>query len=201
MAKYTKEAAKGILFAGVAKYKEKLSDRQFLLIYNNTVSKDINSTVVMFKSTNFKHLTGVVTELGAARFFRICLDKRLSTKQFEFDKLGNVQRKLKVLLLMPDIFYGRCWIGESINNDIYINADYYIGDTRCVLSVGIRKTQAGDVPVTLKNQSIREVVKKERKVLAIASRPIDDKSAPWQITYCEKDFDPNEWLTPPNAEI
>ena len=201
MAKYTKEAAKGILFAGAAKYKEKLSDRQFLLIYKDTVSKDVKSAVVTFKSTNFKHLTGVMTELSATRFFRICLDKRLSIKQFEFDKLGNVQRKLKVLLLMPDIFYSRCWIGESINNDIYINADYYIGDTRCVLSVGIRKTQAGDVPVTLKNQSIREVVKKERKVLAIASKPIDDKSAPWQITYCEKDFDPNEWLTPPNAEI
>ena len=28
MAKYTKEAARGIIFAGAAKYKEKLSDRE-----------------------------------------------------------------------------------------------------------------------------------------------------------------------------
>lgn len=194
MAKYTKEDAKGIIFAGAAKYKEKLSDRQFLLIYQDSATKCIKSTLITFKATNFKHLTGVVTELSATRFFRICLDKRLSTKQFEFDKHGNAQRKLDVLRLMPDIFYGRCWIGESINNDIYINADYYVGDTRCVLSVGIRKTKAGDVPVTLKKQSIREVVKKETKVFAIASKPLDGIKTEWILTYCEKNFDATSYL-------
>lgn len=194
MAKYTKEAARSIIFAGAAKYKEKLSGRQFMLIYKDNASKNIKSVVVAFKPTNFKHLTGVVTELSAARFFRICLDKRLSTKQFNFDKYGNIQRKLDVLLLMPNVFYGRCWLGESINNDIYINADYYVGDTHCVLSVGIRITEAGDVPVTLKKQSISEVVKKESKVFAIASKPLDSNDATWELTYCEKDFNPASYL-------
>lgn len=194
MAKYTKEAARGIIFAGAAKYKEKLSDRQFLLIYKENSSKVLKSALVEFKPTNFKHLTGIVTELSAARFFRICLDKRLSTKQFELDKYGNAQRKLDVLLLMPDVFYGRCWIGESINNDIYINADYYVGDTHCVLSVGIRKTKAGDIPITLKKQSIREVVKKESKVFAIASKFSADREAAWELTYCDKDFNAEAYL-------
>ena len=64
MAKYTKEDAKGIIFAGATKYKEKLSDRQFLLIYQDSATKCIKSALIAFKATNFKHLTGVVTKLS-----------------------------------------------------------------------------------------------------------------------------------------
>jgi hypothetical protein len=48
--------------------------------------------------------------------------------------------------------------------------------------------------VTLKKQSIREVVTKECKVYAIASMPLGDKEAPWSLTYCEKGFDPEKWI-------
>ncbi len=194
MAKYTKDAAISILHRAAVKYHELLSQKQFLLIYNDKLTNTIKTSIVAFKPVNFKHLTGIQSDMRPAQFYKACRKQRLSTKDFDFDKLGHAQRKLEVLPLMPDLFFDRCWIGASINNDIYINADYYVGDTRCVLSLGLRYGSTTDVPVTLKKQSIREVVTKECKVLAIASKPMDDKSAPWQITYCEKDFIPDEWL-------
>ena len=194
MAKYTKEDAVNILHKSAEKYNEKLSQKKFMLIYQDNLTGTVKSSVVTFKPLNFKHLTGIQSEIKPAQFFKACLKKRLSTRDFNFDRQGHAQRKLEVLPLMPEVFYNRCWLGPSINNDIYINADYYIGDTRCVLSIGIRTSSFTDVPVTLKKQSIREVVTKECKVYAIASMPLGDKEALWSLTYCEKGFDPEKWI-------
>ena len=84
---------------------------------------------------------------------------------------------------------------RPIGNDIYINADYYVGDTRCVLSIGFRNKLHGDVPITLKKQSIREVVKKECKVYAIAAKSMPVTQSSWELTYCEQGFAPEEWLS------
>lgn len=194
MAKYTKEDAIKILHKSAVKYNEKLSQKKFMLIHKDQLTNKLTSSIVVFKPLNFKHLTGIQTEMKPAQFYKACLKQRLSSKDFHFDRQGHAQRKLEVLPLMPDIFFNRCWLGPSINNDIYINADYYIGDTRCVLSIGLRYGTIMDVPVTLKKQSIREVVTKESKIYAIAAKPLDDKEAPWSLTYCEKDFDAEEWL-------
>ena len=150
--------------------------------------------MITFKPINFKHLTGIQSNIRPTQFYKACLNQRLSPEDFNFDKLGYAQRKLEVLPFMPDVFFNRCWLGPSIKNDICINADYYVGDTRCSLSIGIRITDTGDVPVTLKKQSIREVVKKEYKVFAIASKPLGSNDATWKLTYCEKNFDATRYL-------
>lgn len=194
MAKYTKEEAINILHKSAEKYNEKLSQKKFMLIHKDQLTGKTTSSVVAFKPLNFKHLTGIQSEMKPAQFYKACLKQRLSARDINFDRQGHAQRKLEVLPLMPDVFFNRCWLGTSINNDIYINADYYIGDTRYVLSIGLRHGTITDVPVTLKKQTIREVVTKECKVYAIASKPLDDKEAPWSLTYCEKDFNPEEWI-------
>lgn len=195
MAKFTKQEAISIVHLAAISYQEKLSDRIFRLIYENILQHRMDTVDVMFLPKNFKHLTGLQTKLKPRLFFNACLGQRLSVRDISFDSRGNTQRKLEVIRAMPDVFYHPCWIGASLNNDLYINADYYVGDTRCVLSVGFRGTKDGDVPITLKKQSIREVVKKECKVYVIAAKSLQAEQETWKMTYCEHDFSPEKWLS------
>lgn len=194
MAKFTKQQTRSILHDAAVSYQEKLSWRMFRLIYENRVLHLMEVADVIFLPEHFKHLTGIKTKMSAGWFYDACRKKRLSDRDIIFDRQGNTQRKLEVIRAMPEVFYHPCWIGASLNNDIYINADYYVGDTRCVLSVGFRGTVDGDVPITLKKQSIREVVTKEYKVFAIAAKSLRDEKAAWELTYCEKGFSPEKWI-------
>ncbi|MBQ7515969.1 MAG: hypothetical protein IJS96_06770 [Schwartzia sp.] len=194
MAKYTKDEAITILHQSVAEYHEKLSRRMFRLLYDKRLTQTTEIATVVFEPGNFKHLTGIQSDLSPRQFYKACLKHRLSVRDIDFDSFGHAQRKLEVLPFMADVFYNRCWIGLSINNDISINADYYVGDTPCVLSIGFRGKENGDVPVTLKNQSIREVVTKENKIYAIASKPLGNSTRTWTLTYCDNGFDPSPWF-------
>jgi len=195
VARYTKQEAVSILYAAATSYQEKLSKRMFRLIYKSNLHQHMEAVDVAFQPENFKHLTGIQTDIRPWRFYDACLKRRLSVRDIALDNRGNAQRKLQVIKAMPDVFYHQCWIGASIGNDIYINADYYVGDTRCVLSIGFRNELRGDVPITLKKQSIREVVKKECKVYAIAAKSLPKTQGSWELTYCEQGFSPEEWLS------
>ena len=195
MAKFTKQEAISIVHLAAISYQEKLSNRMFRLIYENVLQHRMDTVDIMFLPKNFKHLTGLQTKLKPQLFFNACLGQRLSVRDISFDSRGNTQRKLEVIRMMPDVFYHPCWIGDSLNNDIYINADYYVGDTRCVLSVGFRNMEERGVPITLKKQSIREVVKKECKVYAIAAKSMPVTQGSWELTFCEQGFAPEEWLS------
>lgn len=61
-------------------------------------------------------------------------------------------------------------IGNFINSGIYISADYFVGDTWAVLSVGFRTGKKTDFPVTLYNEDVRKLSQPTNKVLAIFSK-------------------------------
>ena len=195
MAKLTKQKAISILFLAAPKYREKLANRMFRLVYDDRFTHSVKVTDVVFRPEHFKHLTGIKTDITAWRFYDACIKRRLSPKDISIDNMGKAQRKLEVIGGMTNLFYRPCWIGTSLNNDIYIHADYYVGDTQCVLSVGFRGTKDGDVPITLKKQSIREVVTKECKVYATAAKSLLDKHDAWALTYCAQDFSPEPWFS------
>lgn len=58
-------------------------------------------------------------------------------------------------------------IGDFINSGIVIRADYFVGDTRAVLSVGFRSGKTSDIPVSLYNENIKTLTCPTCKVLAI----------------------------------
>ena len=76
-------------------------------------------------------------------------------------------------------------IGYSINNGIYLKADYFVGDTKAVLSVGFRFGKTVDYPVTLYNGDVRKMISPVCKVLAIFSKAYDDKKYT-ECTYLSK---------------
>ena len=65
-------------------------------------------------------------------------------------------------------------IGDFINSGILIKADYFVGDTRAVLSVGFRDIGEVDIPITLYNESVKKLSDPTCKVLAIFRKEYDD---------------------------
>ena len=71
-------------------------------------------------------------------FSEKCINHKLSPGDFEFDKGGKTQQKMLVLPFLHELLYHNCMIGNFINSGIYIKADYFVGNTKAVLSVGFR---------------------------------------------------------------
>ena len=136
MAKYDKKAALKIIVEAAKKYEEKLNDKHFLIVYRE--GKNTKTVSVGFRDMNFLHMTGVKTRLSAQQFYAACLESKLSERDFEIDNKGKVQQKLMALPYLADLLYHHCMIGDFINSGICIRADYFVGDTRAVLSVGFR---------------------------------------------------------------
>ena len=173
MAKYDKKAALKVMVEAAKKYEEKLNNKHFLIIYRE--GKDTKTASVGFRDMNFLHMTGVKTRLSAQQFYAACLESKLSVNDFEIDNKGKVQQKLRVLPYLADILYHHCMIGDFINSGICIRADYFVGDTRAVLSVGFRNGKKVDFPVTLYNEDVRKLSKPTNKVLAIFSKYYKDQ--------------------------
>ena len=115
------------------------------------------------------------TRLSAQQFYAACLESKLSERDFEVDDKGKVQQKLMVLPYLADLLYHHCMIGDFINSGICIRADYFVGDTKAVLSVGFRRGKKTDFPVTLYNENVRKLSQPTNKVLAVFSKNYKDQ--------------------------
>ena len=173
MAKYDKKAALKIMIEAVKQYEEKLNDKQFLIIYRE--GKDIKTVNVGFRDMNFLHMTGVKTRLSAQQFYAACLESKLSEYDFEIDNKGKVQQKLMVLPCLSKLMSHHCLVGEFINSGVYIRADYFVGDTKAILSVSFRNGNRVDYPVTLYNEDVKRLSNPTNKVLAIFSKSYKEK--------------------------
>lgn len=165
MAKYNKQIALQIIMKAAKEYDEKLKDKHFLIVYRK--EHVIETVKVGFRDFNFLHLTGVSTKLSAQMFYASCIEARLSENDFELDKKGKVQQKLMVLPYLSNLLYHNCMIGNFINSGVFLKADYFVGNTKVVLSIGFKSGSNIDYPVTLYNEDVRRLTNPTNKVLAI----------------------------------
>ncbi len=191
MKNYNKEDALKIIIDVAIKYVVRLRDNHFLIIYSQ--NNNINAVQVGFRDSNYLHMTGVKSRLSAPVFYDSCINKKLSERDFEIDKNGRVQQKLMVLPYLPDLLYNNCMIGDFINSGICIKADYFVGNTKAVLSVGFRVGRSVDFPVTLYNEDIRKLTRPTCKVLAIFRKEYNEKYY-IKCTYLSKGQDINKLL-------
>ena len=175
--RYDKRKAIDIIVQAAKNYKEYLQDKVFLIIYTeNQVTKTVE---VNFRNSHFLHLTGVYTKLSAKRFYEKCINQKLSINDFELEKGGKTQQKLMVLPFLHELLYNNCMIGNFINSGVYIRADYFVGNTKAILSVGFRYGKNADFPVTLYKEDVRRLSHPTNKVLAIFKRKFE------QVNYRE----------------
>lgn len=181
--KYDKNKALNIIVNAAENYKKYLQDKVFLIVYQE---KGITKTTqVEFRANHFLHLTGVKANVTAGRFFEKCINHKLSLADFDFDKSGKTQQKLVVLPFLHELLYNNCMVGNFINSGIYIRADYFVGNTKAVLSVGFRYGKKLDFPVTLYKEDVRKLSQPTNKVLAIFMKDYKQKSYT-ECTYLSK---------------
>lgn len=180
-----REALKVIVEAA-KNYDKKLKDKHFLIVYQE--GSQMKTACVGFRDMNFLHLTGVKTNLSAQLFYSASISGKLSEKDFSLDTKGKAQQKLAVLPYLHELFYHNCMIGNFINSGICIKADYFVGDTKAVLSVGFRYGKKVDMPVTLYNENVKILSKPTFKVLAIFEKNYNEED--YRIcTYLSKGQD------------
>lgn len=181
--KYDKNKAINIIVNAAENYKKFLQDKVFLIVY---LEKGITKTAqVEFRDNQFLHLTGVRTDIKAGRFFEMCINHKLSTADFEFDKVGKTQQKLMVLPFLHELLYHNCMIGNFIDSGICIKADYFVENTKAVLSVGFRYGRKADFPVSLYKEDVRKLSQPTNKVLAIFVREYNQQTYT-ECTYLSK---------------
>lgn len=181
--KYDKKKAIDVIVNAADNYKKYLQDKVFLIVYlENAVTKTVQ---VEFRDNHFLHLTGVCTKLSAKRFYEKCINCKLSVEDFELDKRGKTQQKLMVLPFLHELLYHNCLIGNFINSGICIRADYFIGNTKAILSVGFRYGKRVDFPVTLYKEDVRKLSQPTNKVFAIFVRAYNQQRYT-ECTYLSK---------------
>lgn len=183
MAKYDKKVALKIIINVAKEFDKKLNDKHFLIVYQE--SGKVKTVCVGFRDMNFLHLTGVKTKLSAQQFYSACLEGKLSENDFEIDNKGKVQQKLTVLPYLTELLYNNCMIGDFINSGICIRADYFVGNTKAILSVGFRTGENVDYPVTLYSEDVRKLSQPTNKVLAIFVKNYNQLSYS-ECTYLSK---------------
>lgn len=184
--KYDRKKALNIILDAAKNYKDKLCDFHFKIVCLKNGKQEY--AYIGFRDNNFLHLTGVKSKLSAQRFYEASLNGKLSLYDFEIDKQGKVQRKLEVLPYLHDLLYNSCMIGDFINSGIVIKSDYFVGNTRAMLSVGFRYGKSTDIPVSLYNEDIRKLTKPTCKVLLIQRKLYNEKEYTY-ITYLAKDYE------------
>lgn len=161
-----------IVTEAAKQYDVYLNDRHFMVVYQE--GSEQKYVKFGFRDMNFLHLTGIKTTLKAKQFYQVCLDHKLAEKDIVGFTKGSTQQKLSVLPHLSKIFYNNCMIGYSIDNGVYLQADYFVGNTKAVLSVGFRFGKTVDYPVTLYNGDVRKMISPACKVLAIFSKQYND---------------------------
>lgn len=183
MAKYDKKSALQIIVRAAKEYDMYLNNKHFLIVYQESGRKE--TVCVGFRDMNFLHMTGVRARLSAQQFYSACIDGKLSVNDFEIDNKGKVQQKLMVLPYLSELLYDSCMIGNFINSGICIRADYFVGNTKAVLSVGFRRGKGIDFPVTLYQEDVRKLSQPTNKVLAIFAKEYREQSYN-KCTYLSK---------------
>ena len=198
MPKLNKKSALDIIVKAAKEYDAKLNDNHFLVVYQENEKYLINC--IGFRDYNFLHMTGVKTRLSAQQFYNACINGKLSINQFEIDNGGRVAQKLQGLPYLPNLLFDKCMIGNFINSGIFIEADYFVGNTRVLISVAFRNGKTVDYPVSLYREDIRKLSKPTNKVLAVFKKKFNDTDY-IDCIYVDENQDLSKMPLPSNVII
>lgn len=180
--KYGKTNALKVISSSAKIFDLKLKDKELLFISKQ--GKKIVYYEMHFSRSNFKHFTGVESNLSANRFYKLAIDERLSEKDFEFKDSFWAEKKMKVLETAVNLPYTARMIGDFNYAGIKIQAD--IGSGNNSFTMGFRKDEKDKFyPVSVLQEDIRRSTKVTNPIIAILSRNIGEDRYN-NLTYSSK---------------
>ncbi len=162
----TKKGALAKIFKCAALWKKNFSGFNFLFAYQE--NNMIVTLEAAFSASNFRHLTGVSTPMGAGEFFDKALKHRLRDSDFELSQKGMTDMKLSVLPEFLEKLSSSAKIfGEyDRNSKIRLNTENLVG---CVKScMGFVRDDSGIfVPNTVLAENIKQLVINANHIVAV----------------------------------
>lgn len=168
MAKLSKEYVIKIVIECARMYEKNLMDRTLLFVLMDK-HKNISSAEVSFCRNNFLHLTGLKIDkrkMSADQFFSLCVDGRLSVRDFSFSEEGTTVLKLQVLPFLLAKNLNANSFGDFGGSGIRLYTEKLAGGIKgCIGFVKAEETSEW-VPNTLLNEDIRKLSKNRKQVIA-----------------------------------
>ena len=172
MKRYSKEEAVSIVAGCAWKYKNNLAGKSIMFVFAD--SDCISYMETAFNSFNYLHLTGLkVNNITAKDFFRRCINRKLSTKDFEFAADGTTHLKLGVLPSVVNSDLSARMLGSYNGSNPVLYTEKLVGGVKAC--VGFVRTAKSYVPNTILNLDIRDYVDAPARIIATYRKPQQDR--------------------------
>lgn len=200
--RYTKEDARRIVLNCSKQYRDKLLDKNLLIIYREKDDNSIHKIEVVFRDRNYQHLTGLelidrkgnVIYNQSINFFRKCIENKLSVNEFRFKDDGTTQLKLSALPALMDITKITKITGDYNNRRPFLYVEKVIGGVNFCL--GLCKEEKLYVPSSALCENIKNLTDRPNQVLAIFSKESNSKEIYSSVRHVAKGVNLNNLILP-----
>ncbi len=166
-----KEKCLDILTKSAKLYQENLVSKEIMLIYER--DRKLEYIEVQFRIANFKHLTGIESNLNAKNFYKKCKSNKLKIEEFELKKDGTTKLKLQVLeqaMSFPNLIKT---IAYYDGYALHFSANMVAGNN--LISYGLINNGSIYSPNSLLKKDVSTVTTKTKyRIKSIVSKKIGD---------------------------
>ena len=190
---YTLKQAVSVAIKCGKEYKKKLANTKILVIYRNRENNEIESIEIVFRPSNFQHLTGLqlLDKQGnqkqncAVEFYHKCTGNNLNIAEVRFKDDGTTPLKLDALPSLMDLTNITKIIGDYDNSKKWMVADIIVGGINFCLAVSEDK-DGSYFPRSGLLEDIRNITRKSSQVLAIFQKKLNDKEEYQKVCHVAK---------------
>lgn len=179
--KYTKEQARRIVLNCAKLYRDRLLNRNLLVIYRDREDHTVHDIEITFYERNYQHLTGLelvdaegrVIRGQSVNFYRKCVENRLSMKEIRFRPDGTAQLKLTALPYLMDLTRITKITGDYNRRQPYLKVDKVLGGVNFCL--GLTRSGGMYVPSSALLKDIKRLSDNTSQVLMILEKQKEEK--------------------------
>lgn len=169
-------------------YESGLANKVLLFVYRNKTG--VNYIEAKFKKENFKHLTGVQTNLRPEEFFNNCINGNLSPTSYQASP--NTPLKLSVLPTIINLPTLSATISEYNNSRPTIQVDIIIAKHQSVLGLTNNGGKYYYPKTVLKIPNLSSIMENQNPILLTYIRDINLKKTDYEISFINKKYDITE---------
>lgn len=187
------------LYSAKEVYDNTVLNKNFLYIFKNSLNQKIEFIESTNLSSNFLHLTGVVTSKSGKDFYKLLHKKKLSLNDISRREDGWTDVKLNIFHKLPILFNSSIQLGLHDNMyTIAFEADILVNKPvldREDIVLGLKKNSNNDyyAPSSIIRKKPQLISKNFSRVLFVLSKDINDSKYS-NITYNAKGCDLDEIL-------
>ena len=182
------------------KYEKNLNNKKIIFI-SEEKNKNLFMLEVIFRSSNFLHLTGVAVikrktgeKANSYEVYSMLKDQRFNLKEYCIKRKDNTtDLKLQVLPQLMRIDKIANMIGEFSGSNIYLQTGKIAGNINACMGF-IKDTKVNVyIPNTALREDIRKITDSRSKIIAILKKDIANKLYK-NITYLKKNYEIEDML-------